>query len=113
MTANCSQATHRRGKRPNSNTKSERKTMNNKFDELTRSMAQSVTRRGALKQFGLGLVGMAVAALGMANTAKAIGTGKPGCWTLGVPCNSAGNCKTRCCSGRGFYDPNGGWRCDF
>src|SRR5436190_19927202 len=29
--------------------------MNNKFDELTKSMAQSVTRRTTLKKFGLGL----------------------------------------------------------
>jgi len=28
--------------------------MNNKFDELTKSMAQSVTRRAALKKFGVG-----------------------------------------------------------
>jgi len=33
--------------------------MNNKFDELTKSMAQSVTRRAALKKFGLG-AGMAL-----------------------------------------------------
>ena len=35
--------------------------MNNKFDELTKNMAQSVTRRGALKKFGVGLAGMALA----------------------------------------------------
>ena len=35
--------------------------MNNKFDELARSLA--VTRHGALKKFGLGLAGLAVAAL--------------------------------------------------
>ena len=38
--------------------------MNNQFDELTKQMAQSVTRRGALKKFGLGLalmVGLSVA----------------------------------------------------
>ena len=28
--------------------------MNNKFDELTKQMAQSVTRRAALKKFGVG-----------------------------------------------------------
>src|SRR5438477_832318 len=37
--------------------------MNTKFDELTKSMAQSVTRRAALKKFGLGLAGMALAGL--------------------------------------------------
>jgi len=35
--------------------------MNNQFDELAKGMAQSVTRRGALKKFGVGLAGMALA----------------------------------------------------
>jgi hypothetical protein len=50
---------------------SERKSMNSKFDELTKSMAQSVTRRSALKKFGVGLAGMALAAFGLANKAEA------------------------------------------
>jgi hypothetical protein len=45
--------------------------MNNKFDELTKSMAQSVTRRAALKKFGVGLAGMALACFGLANKGKA------------------------------------------
>src|SRR5437867_2458757 len=44
-----------------SGNKSERITMNNQFDELTKSMAQSVTRRAALKKFGVGLAGAALA----------------------------------------------------
>src|SRR6267143_3928303 len=36
--------------------------MNHKFDELTKSLAQSVTRRAALKKFGVGLA-LACAAL--------------------------------------------------
>ena len=36
----------------------ERKNMNNKFDELTKGLAQSVTRRAALKNLGVGLAGM-------------------------------------------------------
>ena len=48
--------------------------MNNKFDELAKSLAQSVTRRGALKKFGVGLAGVVLAALGLANKAQA----KPG-----------------------------------
>ena len=47
--------------------------MNNKFDELTKSLAQSVTRRGALKKFGVGLAGMALACFGLANKAAAKG----------------------------------------
>ena len=50
--------------------------MNNKFDELTKAMAQSVTRRGALKQFGVGLAGMALACFGLASNARA-GKGLP------------------------------------
>jgi hypothetical protein len=43
--------------------------MNNAFDEITKSIAQSVTRRSALKQFGLGLAGMALASFGLASSA--------------------------------------------
>jgi len=49
--------------------------MNNKFDELTKSLAQSVTRRAALKRFGVGLAGMALACFGLASKAGA-GDGK-------------------------------------
>ena len=45
--------------------------MNNKFDELTKSLAQSVTRRGALKKFGLAVAGALVACLGFGNKAQA------------------------------------------
>ncbi len=45
--------------------------MNEKFDELAKGLAQSVTRRGALKKFGLGLAGIALAFLGLANKASA------------------------------------------
>jgi hypothetical protein len=50
--------------------------MNDKFDELAKNMAQSVTRRGALKQFGLGLAGVALVTLGLAPRACA---GPSGC----------------------------------
>lgn len=45
--------------------------MNNQFDELTKSLAQSVTRREALKRFGVGVAGLALGGLGM-NRAQAI-----------------------------------------
>jgi hypothetical protein len=51
--------------------------MNNKFDELAKGLAQSVTRRQALKKFGAGLAGVALACFGLANKAKA---GSGGCW---------------------------------
>ncbi len=49
--------------------------MNTQIDELTKSLAQSVTRRAALKQFGLGLAGMVLARLGL-NQAQAITNGQ-------------------------------------
>ena len=78
--------------------------MNNQFDELTKSMAQSVTRRAALKKFGLGLAGMALACFGLANSAEAA----PGnCWQTGVLCyrglrtvDPSKDCR-RCCNGYG------------
>src|SRR5262249_3469725 len=74
--------------------KHEGKVMNDKFDELAKGMAQSVTRRGALKKFGLGLTGIALAALGLANKAYADpGRGKGG-----------GNCNH--CSGDYGCNPN-------
>jgi hypothetical protein len=45
--------------------------MNHEFDELAKGLAQSVTRRGALKKFGVGLAGLALATLGLANKAHA------------------------------------------
>lgn len=58
--------------------------MNNQFDELTKSLAQSVTRRAALKKFSLGLAGIALAAFGLANRAEA----QPNCLQAGVHCYS-------------------------
>ena len=45
--------------------------MNDKFDEMTRAVVQSVTRRGALKKFGVGLAGMALASFGLVSQAQA------------------------------------------
>src|SRR5689334_24844063 len=56
---------------PGNKQTSERKNMNNQFDELTKQMAQSITRRAALKKFGVGLAGMALACFGLANKAEA------------------------------------------
>jgi hypothetical protein len=43
----------------------------NKFDELAKGLAKSVTRRAALKKFGVGLAGMALACFGRPNKARA------------------------------------------
>jgi len=52
--------------------------MNNQFDELAKNLAQSVTRRGALKRFSVGLAGIALASFGLANNSEA-GTGRHQC----------------------------------
>ena len=66
--------------------------MNNKFDELAKGMAQSVTRRQALKKFGLGLAGLALACFGLANTAEAK---RYNCKEAGDKCSR----NNECCSG--------------
>ena len=48
--------------------------MNNKFDELAKGLAQSVTRRQAFKKFGVGLAGMALTCFGLADKAHATRT---------------------------------------
>jgi len=45
--------------------------MNNKFDELTKSLTQSVTRRAALKKFGVGLAGVALACFALPSVSLA------------------------------------------
>ena len=79
--------------------------MNNQFDELTKGLAQSVTRRAALKKFGVGLAGMALACFGLANKATAVGQ----------PCQSPADCPNseNCCSGIcvSLKDNNNCWTC--
>jgi len=45
--------------------------MNNQFDELTKGMARSVTRRAALKKFGVALAGIPLACFGLATLLQA------------------------------------------
>ena len=73
--------------------------MNDKFDELTKGLAQSVTRRGALKKFGVGFAGIALASLGLANSAMASG-GR--CRGYLEPCIHS----RQCCSGLCYFGDN-------
>jgi hypothetical protein len=68
--------------------------MNDKFDELAKGLAQSATRRQALKKFGVGLVGTALACFGLANSVKAA---KGGCKPAGSKCRTSQS--RLCCSG--------------
>jgi hypothetical protein len=83
----------------------ERKTMQNQFDELTKNMAQSVTRRAALKKFGVGLAGMALACFGLANraeAARAVGLSNHKCKHSGSPCGADWACCSGACRGSWF-----------
>jgi len=66
--------------------------MNHQSDELAKSLAQSVTRRAALKKFGLGLAGMTLACIGLANKA----TAQTACLPSGYTCKRGRDC----CSGQ-------------
>ena len=68
--------------------------MNNKFDELAKELAQSVTRRQALNKFGVGLAGMALAFFGLADRTEAV---KP---CAGRKCRQNANC----CKGTVCYN---------
>ena len=52
--------------------------MSNKFDELAKGLALSVTRLQALKRFSVGLAGMALACFGLAD--KALSDAGNGCY---------------------------------
>jgi hypothetical protein len=75
--------------------------MNNKFDELTKSLAQSVTRRAALKKFSVGLAGMALAALGLTGEAQA----QTGCLPYRYQCTQ----NSDCCSGHCTWEWQWNW----
>ena len=65
--------------------------MYNSFDELTKGLAQSVTRRAALKKFGIGLAGMALASFGLASKAEA---GQRPSWCAPTDICCCRKCKT-------------------
>ncbi len=69
--------------------------MNDKFDELARGMARSVTRREALKKFGTGRAGGVLAWLGLANEARA---NQRTCLAPGASCRYNAGGGNRCCS---------------
>jgi hypothetical protein len=64
----------------------QRKSYDSKFDELAKELAPSVMRRGALKKFGVGTAGIALA-LGPASKAEA-GEG----WPAGHRCTKSSQC---------------------
>jgi len=74
--------------------------MNEKFDQLARSLAGPSTRRQLLKKFSFGLAATALACFGLADKAKA---DKTGCKGSGKTCQK----NSECCSG--FCNITGGY----
>jgi len=72
--------------------------MNDKFHRLAKGLAQSLTRRQALRRLSGGLAGMLLAVCGMANRAEAA---PGGCKASGNKCHS----DSECCSGACIRDP--------
>ena len=74
--------------------------MNDQFDELTKNLAQSVTRRAALKKLGVGLAGITFATLGLTNSAEARNVSQHAC---------ANRCRNYCLGIYGKDTPEYGW----
>jgi hypothetical protein len=74
--------------------------MNEKFDQLAKGLAQSVTRRQAFIRFGGGLLGMALTCLGLSSKADQNCVPSGEFCGRGVP---GGNCN-KCCSGWHFCE---------
>ena len=71
--------------------------MNNKFDELAKSLAQSVTRRAAFKQFGVCLAGMALACFGLANGSEVAPKGSDCGCASDADCGGNSHCSLGAC----------------
>ena len=85
--------------------------MSNKFDQLAKGVAQSVTRRQALRRFAGGLVGMALAGFALSARAECLPTGSP-CDQDSENANLNRSCN-KCCSGVPVCntDKNGNVKC--
>jgi hypothetical protein len=70
--------------------------MNDKFDQLAKSVAESVTRRQALKRFAGGLAGMALACFCFEARAECLPSGSP--CDVNNRVNGNRSCN-KCCSG--------------
>jgi hypothetical protein len=79
--------------------------MNNKFDELAKELAQSVTRRQAFKKLGVGVAGMVLACFGLADKAEAA----KACLPEGSICGYPGDLP--CCPGSKCIDSGYGGFC--
>ena len=61
--------------------------MDKQLDELSKSLAEGVSRRQALREFGIGLAGVLLAAVGIGSSRTACAQGTVQCctWTCDAP----------------------------
>jgi len=82
--------------------------MNDRFDELAKGLAQSLTRRQALRRFSAGLAGILLAVCGIPETARA---------DPGTHCKTNADCSGFpwvCCGGKCIntdFDPHNCGQC--
>jgi hypothetical protein len=76
----------------------------NTCDELAKALAQSATRRQALKKFGVGLASLALACFGLASKAKAA---PRTCLPSFAACNNHAQCCSNFCSKNRLYKRSG------
>jgi hypothetical protein len=74
--------------------------MNDKFDQLAKGLAQSATRRQALKRVVVSLAGLALACFGLASRAEA---DKAGCKPAGGKCKQGRHCCSGYCEKFSYY----------
>ena len=74
--------------------------MDKQFDELSKSLAEGVSRREAVRKFGVGLAGVALAALGLQHRASADGCLAQCAHSCAAACGGKRNaCYTTCYNG--------------
>ena len=71
--------------------------MNDKFDQLAKGVAESVTRRQAFKRFGVGLAAMALPSLALSRKAASH------CIQSGFPCGKPGQGGCGSCCNKSFF----------
>ena len=76
--------------------------MDKQFDELSKSLAEGVSRREALRKFGFGLAGVLLAAVGLRSKAGA----NPGCFHNGHHCTRDSECCSNLCFHSGYKHGN-------
>ena len=75
--------------------------MDKQFDELSKSLAEGVSRREAVKRFGICLAGVLLAYLGLGSGREARAQGSATCCNYHCTCITGKNYNTKRCNSAG------------